>query len=205
MALAQGILDAGGEISRMAGVNMRIIKFRAWIKGTSQIIYDGKPGDTLRWKHEGQNIVIMQYTGLNDKHGFPIYEGDIITHFGQNCAVEWYQEGAGFVVKYEEFGREKTDWISSDAEIIGNIYTSPVLADKDVCIKQAIIERVAKSCEAESDIKLIENVLDDAGFFELLEAANQAATEMIYERHIPNKIQTRLYDAIFKAKRGDTA
>lgn len=48
--------------------------------------------------------------------------------------------------------------------------------------KQAIVERVAKSCEAEASKGLIANVLEDAGFFELLEAA-----EFYYQKCNPSR------------------
>lgn len=79
---------------------------------------------------------LMQYTGLTDKHGFEIYEGDIINSKfsdGKDCShvVEW--DESGFVVRFYE---SQTDagssfsqhWLTEfEKEVIGNIYANPEL------------------------------------------------------------------------------
>lgn len=67
---------------------MREIKFRCWHKNGKHLhgmtfapamMYDETPGDCLKWKADRQEIVdIMQFTGLCDKNGKEIYEGDIV-------------------------------------------------------------------------------------------------------------------------------
>ena len=117
---------------------MREIKFRAWDKlGLSGgMIYD------VQFRREEQTFdqyintdegryILMQYTGLKDKNGKEIYEGDIL----QRTKPEWL-----FVVKWVDFrARFILDGIgtvlrqdisfSEVCEIIGNIHQHPELLD----------------------------------------------------------------------------
>lgn len=114
----------------------REIKFRCW-NIPSGIMYDW---DTLRmakqeavWKwmdvnHEKDNNVLMQYTGLKDKNGVEIYEGDII-EFDRE---EWRGYDNIHVVTWDN---EEGEWnwgggSTSDMcyrTIIGNIHQHPHL------------------------------------------------------------------------------
>ena len=111
---------------------MREIKFRAWNKESKFMfkIFDSTTHQDWflsSWKERHE---ITQYTGLNDKNGKEIYEGDIFeTTSGVVAVVEWENNGRflGFTVESERkivyVGREPK------VEVIGNIYENPELLE----------------------------------------------------------------------------
>lgn len=76
-----------------------------------------------------QDCAIMQYTGLKDKYGKDIYEGDILrSHEGIIREVLWYIPDSAWRLK-EKNGNVTMSfkgWVY-DTTIIGNIYENPEL------------------------------------------------------------------------------
>lgn len=59
---------------------MREIKFRAWDKEKNEITTTICIGGLhIPYNSNPNNYILMQYTGLKDKNGKEIYEGDIVT------------------------------------------------------------------------------------------------------------------------------
>jgi len=113
---------------------MRDIKFRAWhqkvkIMSDSFNVWDMQlPGIEI-----DRGGILMQYTGLKDKNGVEIYEGDI-TNFG---VIEWCENigfdggggnHSGFYFKRCAGELEYHDNMD-ECEVIGNIYENPKLLE----------------------------------------------------------------------------
>ena len=105
----------------------RIIKFRAWDGGMfHNVLVDGDAWtDNLvedRW-HGGP---VMQFTGLKDKNGVDIYEGDVIDYgSGRFCPITY--EKNKFGIKFKN-GAHEGCWLDlTKFEVIGNIYEHPKL------------------------------------------------------------------------------
>lgn len=106
----------------------REIKFRAWNfekRRLYPVMLSSLP--------TGQGFEIMQFTGLLDKSGKEIYEGDVIRLIPEkvDVVVEWDIRQVGFVMREtKNIGRYHADLggYTRDAfEIIGNIYENPEL------------------------------------------------------------------------------
>lgn len=128
---------------------MREIKFRAWHKPTQLMddvvlidFYNEQIGilyadpvmqcESIQ-RYNFSEVEIMQYTGLNDKNGKEIYEGDII----EKTYYSYHQPECSelFEIKYEglsfhfEHIKGSTFHLpfTEDIEIIGNIHDNPEL------------------------------------------------------------------------------
>lgn len=116
----------------------REIKFRAWDEDRKNML------DWQLLKEKQSKFVaykwlnVMQYTGLYDKNGKEIYEGDIAVvrhlHDGDECV--WNntkQEPIPFKVTWDSgklgfhFDNSRMGYAPWDYEVIGNIYENPEL------------------------------------------------------------------------------
>lgn len=126
---------------------MREIKFRAWNPNAKE--YQGYAGNIHMPLHEAGALAssplvyeFQQYTGLKDKNGKEIYEGDIVQYnTGELWFVEWDIKQAGFIYMNRQVvdgsGRKKSSGIgygqlpgSHEAEVIGNIYENSELLER---------------------------------------------------------------------------
>jgi len=136
----------------------REIKFRAWDKKEKRMVVHGE-FDSMFYFAESATPdpyhVLMQYTGLKDRNGVEIYEGDIfrvpndVYRMGREYGwkgkedgielVYWDEECAAFLSKdlfYLKQGipieqiNGRYIWVlnmPAESEVIGNIYENPEL------------------------------------------------------------------------------
>ena len=124
---------------------MSDIKFRAWHKKEKRYYYNVEHtydhtcrgigcfeesfGDVL----DSDAYIVEQYTGLKDKNGKEIYEGDIVKGswlYGKNWQVVKYQN-YGFY-PFIVTGFDGDSMVRSvDIAVIGNIHENPELLKKE--------------------------------------------------------------------------
>ena len=140
---------------------MREIKYKAYIKDLNIVVdvtcidleleriwYDTE--SVGRSNCDITECILMQYTGLNDKNGTEIYEGDIVIFDEGFSVIRYDEETARFVLNdygirgcLMEYGWDESaggfgvidtngfdDFVDiSDIEVIGNIYENPELLE----------------------------------------------------------------------------
>lgn len=106
---------------------MREIKFRAWDKEQKKML-----DDVSTWTDDftGMLIALMQYTGLKDKNGKEIYEGDIVKYKNDKPDKVIFENGGFMTSRF--YHRTPNNWkiLLDELEVIGNIYENPELLTK---------------------------------------------------------------------------
>lgn len=132
---------------------MKELKFRAWVNGhwvdwipTCKTLgaYNASVIDTDGYTFEEDNpFIVEQYTGLEDKNGKEIYEGDIVKTTDRVTAkslifpvgvVEFKQQAfwiCNVPSERPDFTHNETllKYWETDLEVIGNIHENPELLE----------------------------------------------------------------------------
>ncbi len=112
---------------------MGVVISNNWMTGVANIIIDNK--ETLR---QEQDYILMQSTGIKDKNGAEIFEGDVVVTNGWRRQVVTFgtqevEEDFGSVRIYKGFnlylGGGYPNAVMSTFEVIGNIYENPELKE----------------------------------------------------------------------------
>jgi uncharacterized phage protein (TIGR01671 family) len=124
---------------------MRDLKVRAWSKVEQKMLHVSSLhfiGDSTvkevgtvevccdSYLNDKSGMILMQFTGLHDKNGKEIYEGDVLRSKWGGTGIVVFDDGAfqsrwdGGEVKYQLSASDIED---RELEVIGNIYESPDL------------------------------------------------------------------------------
>lgn len=125
------------------------MRFRAWDKVANEMCHVSElsfNGDGIVWgindvpfvESNGEDgYILMQYTGLEDKNGVEIYEGDIIKHSGNEHERDFPVTQVIFIqsncltchgfFSLAPNGKAAKHTHVQHVEVIGNIYESPEL------------------------------------------------------------------------------
>lgn len=148
----------GGELKISCGLVPllagRPIKFRIWLSGAQQ--WEAADADGSRCGHRCMHVeagvytlsstegaVLTQFTGLLDKNGKEIYEGDILwqsqeaqewsMYSPMHGLVGWNEYQWMFINEVNNVGWNLSEkFASSQSEVIGNIFENPELLAPNV-------------------------------------------------------------------------
>lgn len=121
-----------------------IPKFRAWDKNNKEMIswrylLNGHNLRNVFMRPEMCGLVLMQSTGLKDKNGVEVFQGDVVVHEEGEYSYKgivlkdkyyFYIEGVNINDSFSFDDISNTFIGETDLEVIGNIYENPELLEQ---------------------------------------------------------------------------
>ena len=123
---------------------MREVKYRVWDKENKEMIpwerlhIEFEDGFTTIWIPENKAVKkalldfeLMQYTGLKDKNGIEIYEGDVVRVMDSTLATVKYSDdrGAYYLDCEKKIGDVGLICQYDTIKRVGNVYETPELLE----------------------------------------------------------------------------
>jgi uncharacterized phage protein (TIGR01671 family) len=123
---------------------MKVTKFRIWNTKTNKWVHG--PGEEPNLLGETillgafmpgigimelNDCIVCQYSGIGDKNGKEIYEGDILSYRGRNGFVEFFA-GMFMVSWYDQTDDTLGLMTTDEVEVVGNIYENRELLHHEI-------------------------------------------------------------------------
>jgi uncharacterized phage protein (TIGR01671 family) len=110
----------GYEMPNLGGFSLlgEMVLLGEWSHILNEFLFD-------RNGHKVDDLKVMQFTGLKDKNGKEIYEGDILHSGKTNWVVVWDESGARYKMQTQTTYTDLS--FEGYLEVIGNIYENPDL------------------------------------------------------------------------------
>ncbi|MDR6794710.1 putative phage protein (TIGR01671 family) [Pseudarthrobacter oxydans] len=112
---------------------MRAIKFRAWDHQSQQMVASDLVAQVPLDDAMDNGAVLMQYTGVEDKNGVEIYEGDIVANGHDKGKVVFRYGAYEATWRHRDYNPHLDVWIENgraQIQVIGNIYENPELLEQ---------------------------------------------------------------------------